>query len=230
VHSHNEREITTNNIFPGGMLMMMLVDPRAYQIDDRSIGRTAMRAINSKASLMKSALAAAVLLVAATASYAQDRRRSDRVTHAGRAARRASGADVGILLRCRECPGGRLPAGKPDAGVNATTLVPNWSPVVVTVPYTEALGVSTTSLTINLTNNLSFTAGTGTNTLPTSLVIVGQIGGGLGGRTDENREPGGMVLKADLARRGWPGSQHCELHRQPRDRRRRRHELPAGPA
>jgi FtsP/CotA-like multicopper oxidase with cupredoxin domain len=25
-HSHNEREITTNNIFPGGMMMMMLVD------------------------------------------------------------------------------------------------------------------------------------------------------------------------------------------------------------
>jgi FtsP/CotA-like multicopper oxidase with cupredoxin domain len=33
-HSHNEREITTNNIFPGGMLMMMLVDPRAYLIDE----------------------------------------------------------------------------------------------------------------------------------------------------------------------------------------------------
>jgi len=33
-HSHNEREITTNNIFPGGMLMMMLVDPRAYKIDE----------------------------------------------------------------------------------------------------------------------------------------------------------------------------------------------------
>jgi FtsP/CotA-like multicopper oxidase with cupredoxin domain len=33
-HSHNEREITTNNIFPGGMLMMMLVDSREYQIDE----------------------------------------------------------------------------------------------------------------------------------------------------------------------------------------------------
>ncbi len=33
-HSHNEREITTNNIFPGGMLMMMLVDPRAFTIDE----------------------------------------------------------------------------------------------------------------------------------------------------------------------------------------------------
>ena len=33
-HSHNEREITTNNIFPGGMLMMMLVDPWAFVIDE----------------------------------------------------------------------------------------------------------------------------------------------------------------------------------------------------
>ncbi len=33
-HSHNEREITTNNAFPGGMLMMMLVDPRAFVIDE----------------------------------------------------------------------------------------------------------------------------------------------------------------------------------------------------
>jgi len=31
-HSHNEREITTNNIFPGGMMMMMLVDSREFQI------------------------------------------------------------------------------------------------------------------------------------------------------------------------------------------------------
>jgi FtsP/CotA-like multicopper oxidase with cupredoxin domain len=33
-HSHNEREITTNNIFPGGMMMMMLVDPRAFLINE----------------------------------------------------------------------------------------------------------------------------------------------------------------------------------------------------
>jgi FtsP/CotA-like multicopper oxidase with cupredoxin domain len=33
-HSHNEREITTNNIFPGGMMMMMLVDPWVYNIDE----------------------------------------------------------------------------------------------------------------------------------------------------------------------------------------------------
>lgn len=33
-HSHNERELTTNNAFPGGMMMMMLVDPREFVIDE----------------------------------------------------------------------------------------------------------------------------------------------------------------------------------------------------
>jgi len=33
-HSHNEREITTNNVFPGGVLMMMLVDSREFVIDE----------------------------------------------------------------------------------------------------------------------------------------------------------------------------------------------------
>ena len=33
-HSHNEREITTNNIFPGGMMMMMLVDPWVFRINE----------------------------------------------------------------------------------------------------------------------------------------------------------------------------------------------------
>ena len=33
-HSHNEREITTNDVFPGGMLMMMLVDPPTFDIDE----------------------------------------------------------------------------------------------------------------------------------------------------------------------------------------------------
>ena len=33
-HSHNEREITTNNAFPGGMMMMMLIDSREFVIDE----------------------------------------------------------------------------------------------------------------------------------------------------------------------------------------------------
>jgi hypothetical protein len=33
-HSHDEREITTNDVFPGGMMMMMIVDPPAAKIDE----------------------------------------------------------------------------------------------------------------------------------------------------------------------------------------------------
>ena len=33
-HSHNEREITTNNVFPGGMMTMMLVDPQTFVINE----------------------------------------------------------------------------------------------------------------------------------------------------------------------------------------------------
>jgi len=35
-HSHNEREITTNNIFPGGMMMLLLVDSREFVIDEKN--------------------------------------------------------------------------------------------------------------------------------------------------------------------------------------------------
>jgi hypothetical protein len=48
-----------------------------------------------------------------------------------------------------------------------------WSPVLLSIPTGQ-------TLQINLANELSFTAGSGTNTVPTSLVVVGQLGGGLG--------------------------------------------------
>ncbi len=63
-----------------------------------------------------------------------------------------------------------------------TTPATTWSPVVITVPSGQAL-------TINLTNSLSFAAGTGTNGVPTSLVIVGQLGGGLGDVTQRTTTP-----------------------------------------
>ena len=81
--------------------------------------------------------------------------------------------------------------GTPVAGSTATcsALNPNasgkWSPVVITVPVVSSPGPTT--LTINFTNNLTFTPPTPTggpvppaNNIPTSLVIVGQVGGGLG--------------------------------------------------
>ena len=69
-----------------------------------------------------------------------------------------------------QCLGGDTVATCAAANPNAGG---NWSPVVITVPYS---GVGT-SLTINLTNSLSFAAGT--TLVPTSLTIVGQLGGGL---------------------------------------------------
>ena len=62
-------------------------------------------------------------------------------------------------------------------GTGATAAAaPAWSPILITVPAGTA--PATGSLTINLTNNLSF--GTGDSNVPTSIVIIGQVGGGLG--------------------------------------------------
>src|SRR4029077_13772808 len=72
-------------------------------------------------------------------------------------------------------------AGATCAKLNPAAAVGVWSPVVITVPYV-ATG---TSLTINLTNNLTF----GANSVPTSLVIVGQVGGGLGDLTQRTIAP-----------------------------------------
>ncbi|KAA6458590.1 hypothetical protein DYQ86_18670 [Acidobacteria bacterium AB60] len=64
--------------------------------------------------------------------------------------------------------------GTPDPNSTANCAAANpgatgWSPVVITVP-------TGADLQINLTNNLTFTGGS----IPTSLTIVGQLGGGLG--------------------------------------------------
>src|SRR5437016_6690125 len=62
-----------------------------------------------------------------------------------------------------------------------TTTAATWSPVVITVPYV-ATG---TSLTINLTNSLTF----GANSVPTSLLIVGQLDTGLGTSATSTASP-----------------------------------------
>ena len=62
----------------------------------------------------------------------------------------------------------------PNAGAGV------WSPVVITVPTGQ-------TLVINLTNNLSF--GTAPNNIPTSVVIVGQMGGGLGNSATSSASP-----------------------------------------
>ncbi|MDR3748470.1 MAG: Ig-like domain-containing protein, partial [Acidobacteriota bacterium] len=65
-----------------------------------------------------------------------------------------------------------------------------WSPVIITVPTGQ-------DLQINLTNNLSFTPSGSTtpNNIPTSLMIVGQVGGGLGSVSSSCNEPSGTLVK-----------------------------------
>jgi hypothetical protein len=62
-------------------------------------------------------------------------------------------------------------------GATCAPLNPNangaWSPVLITVPTGQPLQ-------INLSNQLSFSTGSGTNNVPTSLIVAGQLGGGLG--------------------------------------------------
>ena len=67
-----------------------------------------------------------------------------------------------------------------------------WSPVVITVPTGQ-------SLTISLTNNLSFAppGGTTANTVPTSIMIVGQVGGGLGSTATAAPSPSHSGLPSD---------------------------------
>ena len=69
-----------------------------------------------------------------------------------------------------------------------------WSPVVITVPTGAAGG-----LTINLTNSLSFLNG---NTLPTSMTIVGQVGGGLGSARTTTLSPDHTALSSNSV--SWP--------------------------
>src|ERR1700751_1181237 len=64
----------------------------------------------------------------------------------------------------------------------ANAAATTWSPVVITVPTGQGL-------TINLTNTLSFATGSGTNNIPTSIVIVGQVGGGLGNAAQRTTTP-----------------------------------------
>src|SRR5437870_2081409 len=88
--------------------------------------------------------------------------------------------------------------GAADAVSTATCAALNplsvstWSPVVITVPAGQ-------TLQINLTNSLSFAAGGGTNTIPTSLTIVGQLGGGLGTTATSTVSPPHATQRAT-----WP--------------------------
>ena len=102
------------------------------------------------------------------------------------------------------------------AALNPNALAPTgtapWSPVVITVPTTRDSNGNPlpVALTVTLTNNLTFSAVSGTNTatnsIPTSLVIVGQVGGGLGGGGTSNSSPPHAPLSVSWAVAGNSGT------------------------
>src|SRR6202022_1789422 len=115
-----------------------------------------MQFINLKSVLKTSVLAVAALLLTAGASFAQ----SVNLTAAPTTATLPDGQVVPMWgYTCTGAPvTATCAASNPNAGTG-------WSPVVITVPPGD--------LTINLFNNLP-------GKVPTSLTIVGQLGGGLG--------------------------------------------------
>src|SRR2546427_85968 len=126
-----------------------------------------------RSSLINPGLAASVFLLASGASFAQQQ---VNLTAGPATAPLPDGSAVPMWgYSCRAAvTGSTATCAALDPAV--TSLTPTvWSPIVITIPYTEsAPGVSSTILTVNLTNSLP------ASVPETSLVIVGQLGGGLG--------------------------------------------------
>jgi Bacterial Ig domain len=121
-----------------------------------------MRSNIVKSLLIKSGIAASVLLLASTASFAQ--------------VNLTAGPTTATLPDGSTVPMWGYSCGAAITGYTATCAATNpnaaagaWSPIIITA----ATG---NTLTINLTNTLTF----GANNIPTSITIVGLIGGGLG--------------------------------------------------
>jgi hypothetical protein len=127
-----------------------------------------MRTNYLKATLKAAVLVAGMLLAGTVAAFGQQQ---VNLTAGPTTLTLPDGSTVPMWgYSCTALPSG-VTSTATCAALNPTAT--GWSPVVITVPTGQ-------TLQINLTNNLSFAAGTGTNTVPTSLVIVGQLGGGLG--------------------------------------------------
>ena len=118
-----------------------------------------MRANNLTKTVKTAVLGTTVLLLLAVVSFAQ----TINLTAAPASALLPDGQSVPMWgYSCNDAGTGATCAALGGAG--------SWSPVLITVPVASS---GSTNLTINLTNNLP--AG-----IPTSLTIVGQLGGGLG--------------------------------------------------
>src|SRR5216683_3258903 len=148
------------------------------RINMRIRRRDSMRSTTLKSILKTAMLAMAGLLLTAGASFAQQQ---VNLTAAPTTTTLPDGTTVPMwgyncgalgvgVISTATCAPLNPNAPAAIAATATTAAVPaGWSPVVITVPAGQ-------SLQINLTNSLVF----GANSVPTSLTIVGQLGGGLG--------------------------------------------------
>src|SRR5437879_4068338 len=134
-----------------------------------------MRSNNYKSVLKHAGLAASVLLLASGAAVAQQQ---VNLTAAPATARMPDGTGVpmwGYSCDTSQLTGTTATCTALNKAVAALTApAGTWSPVVITVPTGQ-------DLQIHLTNSLS--------SVPTSLVIVGQLGGGLGSTATSTLSP-----------------------------------------
>src|SRR5881227_4229547 len=129
-----------------------------------------MRSNNYKAVLKHAGLAASVLLLASGAAFGQ-------VSLTAGPANALLPDGTSVPMWGYTCTAATAPTT--CAALNTTAATAGqWSPVVITVPTGQ-------DLQIHLTNSLSFAGGN----IPTSLVIVGQLGGGLGSTATSTASP-----------------------------------------
>src|SRR5579864_3329598 len=138
--------------------------------------RTAMRARNLQATLKASALVVGLFLFGTVVAFGQQQVNLS-VTPTTTTLPDGTTVPMWGYFCGTAVTGSTATCGplNPSSAGNPTAVPPvpaTWSPVLITIPY-SATG---TNLTINLTNNLSFTptGSTTPNNIPTSIVIVGQ--------------------------------------------------------
>src|ERR1700687_5114095 len=131
-----------------------------------------MRSTSLKTILKTAVLAATALLLTAGASFAQVGLTAQPTT-----VNLPDGQSVPMWgLFCAAGSNTDPTTGPTCTALNGTAQTGGWQPPLIRVQ-------TGTTLNISLTNQLSFsftTPAAGTNGVPTSLVIVGQLGGGLG--------------------------------------------------
>jgi hypothetical protein len=137
-----------------------------------------MRSNSLKQTLKTAVLAASILLLGVSASLAQQQ---INLTAAPSTLTLPDGSTVPMWGY--SCDATQV-TGSTATCAMLNTAATGWSPVVITIPTGQ-------DLQINLTNNLSFTptGSTTPNNVPTSLVIVGQLGGGLGNSATSTLSP-----------------------------------------